>query len=397
MTRRLLQLLGLLLLAGFVYLNVDYWRDPVYWRRWWDIVTHLEPDYMNFSPTAALGSGRPVALPRAAAAGRSISTEALAAARDYAAAFDSFALEVVQAGRVQDEWYAPGWSPQRLTQSQSMMKTITGLMVGIAIADGHIASVNDPVGRYIEEWRDDPRGAITIENLLQMSSGLGHYRFTLNPFARDSAFRFLNASDRTAVVLRTPLEWAPGSRFDYNDVDAQLAGIVVERASGQPYAGYLQARLWGPMGGQHAEVWLDREGGSVMTACCMLASPRDWAKIGLLMKDRGRFNERQIVPAAWVDAMLAPSPAYAGYGYFTWLAAGMGDRAADPADESWQSEPMLAEDLFILQGHGGQRVYVSRAQDLVIVRLGPFSGFQPLRPGWDNSFLPNTLIRGLKK
>jgi len=150
------------------------------------------------------------------------------------------------------------------------------------------------------------------------------------------------------------------------------------------------------MGGQRAEVWLDRDGGMAMTACCMLAPAMDWVRVGLLMKDRGMVQGVRVLPAAWIDAMTTPSPAYAGYGYFTWLGAGIGDLRKGPDDrERPQSEPFLAPDLFMLLGRGGQRVYVSRELDLVIVRLGPHNGMEPLKAGWDNARLPNIIIRGL--
>lgn len=392
----LLRAAGILVLGGFIYLNIDYWQDPPYWRRWWDLVTNLEPDYMNFSPTAVLASSQPKPLDYAPAAERTVSPAALQAVEDYAAEFNSFSLLVIQGGRVQHEWYAPGWDPERLTQSQSMMKTVTAIMVGMAIADGYIESTSDPLGRYFEEWAGDPRGEITVADLMTMSSGLAQFRFTLNPFAADSSFRFLNTGDRRAAVMRTPLEWAPGSRFDYNDVAAQLAGMLVERASGRPYADYVLARLWQPLGGQHAELWLDRPGGTVMTACCFLAAPRDWAKIGLMLKDGGRIYGQQVVPEDWVERMITPSPQYPGYGYFTWLGAGIGDKANEPGEDTFQTEPFLAEDTVMLLGYGGQRVYFSRALDLVVVRLGPFAGLQPLKSGWDNAYLFNTVIRGLQ-
>jgi hypothetical protein len=95
--------------------------------------------------------------------------------------------------------------------------------------------------------------------------------------------------------------------------------------------------------------------------------------------------------------MTTPSPQYAGYGYLTWLGAGIGDLREGPDDrERPQSEPFLAPDFFMLLGRGGQRVYVSRALDLVIVRLGPHNGMEPLKAGWDNARLPNIIIRGIK-
>jgi CubicO group peptidase (beta-lactamase class C family) len=388
-----------LVLAALAVVSWSYWQDPPFWRRWWIVVTHLSPDHMDFRPTAAVGGGPVYELPVARADGLTVAPAALRDAEAYAAAFDSYALIVVHWGVVQTEWYAPGWDRHRLTQSQSMMKTLAALSLGVAIAEGHVRSVDEPVANYLPEWRDDPRGRIRLRELLQMASGLAQARFTLNPFAQDSAFRFLNSSDRAAVYLRTPAVTDPGREFDYNDLDAALVGLIVQRATGRPWAQWLDEKIWRPMGGQRAAVWLDREGegGTAMTACCMLAPAMDWARIGLLMKDRGVVRGTRVVPEEWIDAMLTPSPAYPGYGYFTWLGAGMGDRTLRPGDrERPQSEPFLARDMYLLLGRGGQRVYVSPSLDLVIVRLGPHNGMEPLKAGWDNSRLPNIIVRGIR-
>ncbi|MEO7386314.1 MAG: serine hydrolase, partial [Gammaproteobacteria bacterium] len=378
----------------------SYWQDPPFWRRWWNILTHLSPDHMDFRPTAAVGGGPVLVLPMARSDDVTVSSAALREAERYAAEFDSYALIVVHHGVVQSEWYAPGWDRNRLTQSQSMMKTLAALAMGAAMADGYIKSVDEPVATYLPEWAGDPRGAISIRNLLQMESGLAHARFTLNPFAQDSAFRFLNSSDRAAIYLRTPAVMPPAREFDYNDLDAALVGLILQRATGQPFNKWLDEKIWRPMGGQRAQVWLDRqgEGATAMTACCMLAPAMDWVRVGLLMKDRGMVHGVQVLPAAWLDEMTTPSPVYAGYGYFTWLGGGIGDKRLGPDDrERPQSEPFLAPDLFMLLGRGGQRVYVSRVLDLIVVRLGPHNGMEPLKSGWDNSRLPNIVVRGISQ
>lgn len=398
MGKRLLRVALLALLVSGSVVSWSYWQDPLFWRRWWVIVTHLSPDHMDFRPTAAIGGGPVQELPSAPPDKLAIAPAALRDAERYAARFDSYALIVVHRGVVQTEWYAPGWDRNRLTQSQSMMKTLAALSLGVAIAGGFVKSVDEPVATYLPEWAGDPRGAIRIRDLLEMASGLAQARFTLNPFAGNSAFRFLNSSDRAAIYLRTPAVMPPAREFDYNDLDAALVGLIVQRATGQPWASWLDQKIWRPMGGQRARVWLDREGtgSTAMTACCMLAPAMDWARVGLLMKDRGLVRGVQVVPAAWIDAMTTPSPAYSGYGYFTWLGAGMGDKRLREVDrERPQNEPFLASDLFMLLGRGGQRVYVSRALDLVIVRLGPHNGMEPLKAGWDNSRLPNIVARGI--
>jgi CubicO group peptidase (beta-lactamase class C family) len=396
MRKTFLRVLAGLLVVGSVYLNVDYWRDPIYWRRWWDTVTHLQPDHFAFEPTEDVQGGAGLYVAGLKIGRRTIASDALRRAEEYASKFESFALIVVHHGVIQDEWYRPDWSRERLTQSQSMHKTVVALALGAAIQDGFVKSVNNPIGDYLAEWANDERGRIRIRDLLNMSSGLAQYAFTLNPFASDSAFRFLFSANRPAVVLRTALLWKPGSKFEYNDVNAQLVGMIVERATRRRYADYLAARIWVPSGAAPAKIWLDHPRGGAMTACCLLAPAVAWAQLGEMLKNRGVVNGTQVYPAAWIEQMLTPSQVYRGYGLFTWLGKGMMESPLPLASADLaRSEPYLAPDLFMLLGHGGQRVYVSRAVDLVVVRLGPFAGYQPLKPGWDDAFLINTVIRGI--
>jgi CubicO group peptidase (beta-lactamase class C family) len=336
-------------------------------------------------------------LPVAAPAARTIEAAALTDMETYAAKFGSHALIVVHRGVIQDEWYAPHWQRDRLTQSQSMHKSLMGLFVGIAIADGRIRSADDPVGDYLAEWRDDPRGRITLRQLMQMSSGLAQYRFTLNPFADDN--RWLNSGRSGEVVLRTPLaDWAPGSRYDYNNINSELLGMVLEQAYGQRYSTLLRDKLWLPMGGERALVHTDRPGGRAFTSCCLAAPAMDWARIGLLLLGNGTVNGHQIVPAEWLRAMTTPSPAGTHYGLQIWL--GYGDPAV-PADNAGSSGaiapgPFLARDTYMTWGRGQQHVFVVPSRELIVVRLGPALGMRPIEPGFDVTWLVNRAIRGLK-
>jgi CubicO group peptidase (beta-lactamase class C family) len=256
--------------------------------------------------------------------------------------------------------------------------------------------VDDPVGNYLAEWRDDPRGRITLRQLLQMSSGLAQYRFTLNPFADDN--RWLNSGRSGEVVLRTPLaDWAPGSRYDYNNINSELLGMVLERAYGQRYSALLRDKLWLPMGGERAFVHTDQPGGRAFTSCCLAAPAMDWARVGMLLLGRGRVNGRQLVAPEWIDAMTTPSPAAGHYGLQVWL--GYGDPAV-PADNAGSSGavapgPFLARDTFMTWGRGQQHVFVVPSRELVVVRLGPALGMRPIKPGFDVTYLVNRAIQGL--
>ncbi len=232
-----------------------------------------------------------------------------------------------------------------------------------------------------------------------MSSGLAQYDFTLNPFSDD--FRWLYSSNTLPYVLKTPMaDWNPGTRFDYNNINAELLGTVLERASGQRYAEYLEKKLWQPMGGQQALVWLDSEFGDAITSCCLMATALDWARIGQLMLNRGDINGNRIVSADWIDAMIHQSPVSKWYGLQTWLAyeieVNPRSRLPSAMGAYTRKEPFLAQDVYYFSGRGAQRVYVVPSRELVIVRLGPALGRNPLKAGWDNAFLVNSVISGMQ-
>ena len=374
-------------------ISVAYWQDPWLWRRYVNFAFSVQNDGGLRPFEVVRGDGSYQLSPPKTT---SIHQEALDLAVGYAKEFDSYALIVIHKGQLQLEWYAPGFDPNRLTESQSMHKTLMGLFVGIAIEDGYIGSVHDRVGEYVEEWRSDKRGDITIEQLLQMSSGLSQYPFSLNPFS--GALKWLNSGDSVTPLLETPAApWQPGSRYDYNNLNSELLGLIIERASGQRYAQYLEDRLWMPMGGDRAHVWLDSENGVAHTSCCLATPAMDWARFGMLLLGMGEVNGQRIVSKEWIDAMLKPSQAAYWYGYHIWL--GYGDPPFPPGSGSTKpiaSEPYVARDTVLTWGRGQQHVWVSHEADLVVVRLGPALGRNPIKPGFDVPKIPNLIVRGIK-
>ncbi len=385
-------------LATFVIVSAVYWQDPWFWRNYVRFFQSGSPTSVELLPPdeEIRGDGSlvlPVALP----ADRTISPAALADMHRYATEFGSHALITVHQGVIQDEWYAPHWERDRLTQSQSMHKSLMGLFIGVAIEEGLIVSADDPVGTYLVEWRDDPRGTITLRQLMQMSSGLAQYRFTLNPFTDDN--RWLNSGRSGEVILRTPLaDWAPGTKYDYNNINSELLGMVLERVHGQRYAEILREKLWLPMGGEVARVHTDRPGGRAFTSCCLAAPAMDWARIGVMLLAKGEVNGRRIVSRGWLEEMTTPSPSAGHYGLQVWLGY---DDPVLPADGGGStgavaSEAFLARDTWMTWGRGQQHVFIVPSRELVIVRLGPALGRSPIRPGFDITYLVNTAIRGLQ-
>lgn len=213
-------------------------------------------------------------LPLAAASDRTLPEDVLADIATYAEAQGSQSLIVLHNGAIQLERYWGDSDRETWFNPQSMSKSVLGLLMGIAIADGDIESVTDPIGKYIEEWRDDPRGAATIEQTLRMSAGLEQmtesYDFDL--FSRGTRYNF--GEDFTGMILDLKQVDPPGTVFDYNNEETNLLGIVIERATGKRYAQYLSEKLWKPLELSDAAMYLDKPNGAAMKSCCIFSRPR---------------------------------------------------------------------------------------------------------------------------
>ena len=261
-----------------------------------------------------------------------------------------------------------------------MAKTITSLLVGIAVAEGKIPSLDEPAATWLPAWRDDGRRKITLRHLLQMHAGLTPMGEYTDPFS-DAAYLALG-TDLRYVVDNVTTAAEPGKVFDYNNVNFQALGFVLEAATGKRYAEYLSEKLWRPLGAADASIWLDREGGSAHASGYLFAEPEDWAKVGLMLLHHGEWDGRQVVPREYLRDMLVPSPEQPAYGLGIWL-------ADDAFQASEESQPFQAPGVFYLDGHSKQRVYVVPSHELVIVRVGE-NGRR-----WDESALVNAVLRGL--
>lgn len=380
----------LLIIAGFVPATMGTYG--LFWERYSTsfLTNPLNPKYDWYKPLEAVPGDFSTRIPKATDEENPFPDSLMALAADYAESHGSDALVIAYRGKVVYEEY---WNNQRansLFPVHSMTKTLPAILIGHAIADGYIESPDVSASVFLPEWDDDKRRGITIRHLLNMSSGVQE-SYDFKPTSM--RMQRVMGTDITPANLAVQIEYAPGLVFAHFNPNSQLLGVIIERATGYRFSEYLAEKLWQPLGARDAFLFVDQPGGMVHTDCCMWSAIRDWIRVGELLRNRGVFNGRQIIPEGWVDQMLTPSPANPNYGMGVWLGTEYEEyRRYDPGVATfanYHSEPFAADDVFFLDGLGKKRVYVVPSRDLIILRTGPGSS------EWDDSRLPNILIMAL--
>lgn len=316
--------------------------------------------------------------------------ERFSEAISYAEGINSSAFLIWHDGQIIAEKYWSPYGASSYTQTHSIHKSLLGMAVGIALEEGDIGSLDDPVSDYLGPWIDQSMGEIRVEHLLNMSSGLGKEPAKI--FFFDHFLRLLNATDISKVARSLPQKVPPGQEFEYINNNPQLLIDVLEKATGVSYEDYLQDKIWSKMAANPGYLWMDREGGTPHGYCCLMALPDDLLRIGLLMLNKGRVNGQQIVSEKWIDQMIAPSELNPNYGYLIWRGSPhtpMRKYSAASDFSVLHSEPYLADDLLYFDGFGGQRVYIVPSRNLVIVRVGE------VKFDFDDAILPNRIIEAL--
>ena len=279
--------------------------------------------------------------------------------------FDKFLMDnntlaflIIKNDTIQYEKYFKGYDKQSIVPSFSMAKSVTSILIGCAIDDALILSVEEPITVYIPELKENGFDKVTIKHLLQMTSGIKFNESYVNPFGDAASFYYgLNLRKE---IRKMKLKREPGKKFEYVSGNTQLLGLVLERAlNGKTVSAYLQEKIWTPLGMEYDASWsIDRKkNGLEKTFCCLNACARDFAKIGRLYKNKGNWNGKQIVSQKWVEesTKLDTTEGSASYYQYQW----------------WL--PVPNED-FMAQGILGQFIYVNPARDLIIVRLGKNEG-----------------------
>jgi CubicO group peptidase (beta-lactamase class C family) len=340
-----------------------------------------------------IGLATPTTIPKAPQTELNIAPEALARAKSYSDSEGGMALLVYYKGALQYEAYAQGFDGNSRFETFSMHKSVLGLLYGAALRDGAIASIDDPIGEYIDEWKDDPRGKIPLRAFLEMQSGLKVYSMAKGELP---ALELAIGDRISETALSLPIETPPFETFKYYNANSQIAGIALDRALKKAgkggYAEYLSTALWQPIGAGTTNLWIERKDSDARYFAGLQGTPYDWMKVGMLIADNGIANNKEVLPASWIETMATPSKVNPNYGIQVWLGnPWKAERAYSPdiALKVPHKEAYRVDDIVFFDGFGGQRVYVSRKLGLVIVRIGKVS------MKFDDSVIPNAVIDGI--
>jgi CubicO group peptidase (beta-lactamase class C family) len=282
---------------------------------------------------------------------------------DFLSRTQTSSFVVIKDGTLVSERYFLGADEKSQLTSWSMAKSFVSTMIAMALKDGSIKSLDDKVQTYVPELQGKAYGDVSIRHLLQMSSGIKFDETYTNQWSDINVlfYRvFLLGSKITDVVSGYTREVPSGTRFQYVSSDSQVLAWVLTKATGMPLTQFLQTRIWAPLGMESNAFWsVEREGGSEIAYCCLNATARDFAKLGQLYLDQGKWSGQQLLPEGWVKEATRPSQPYLqpgatpqkirGYQYQWWV------------PENYDGE-------FFANGVWGQMMWVSEKHRIVIVK-----------------------------
>jgi CubicO group peptidase (beta-lactamase class C family) len=271
---------------------------------------------------------------------------------------DTKAFLIFQGDTLVYEKYFDEHTQNQVSNSFSAAKSVIGMLIGIAIEEGKIRSVDDLAGKYIPEFNKNGREKITIRHLLTMSAGFDWVESGANPLSEAAEGYY--GSDLYGLVTRLRVIDEPGVNFNYQSGNSQILGFIIEKATGKSINQYTEEKLWVPLGARNNAYWsLDKEGGDEKAFCCMYATARDYALLGQLLLNNGFYNGKQVVPKWYIDKMLeTPSMKTKEnvpnmrYGWHTWVYKNKGNP------------------IYYCRGLMGQYMIAIPNKNRVIVRLG---------------------------
>ncbi len=277
------------------------------------------------------------------------------------------ALIVVHDGKVRLERYGLDFDATGRWTSFSVAKSITSTLVGAAIADGFIKSMDDKVSVYVPQMKGSAYDDVSLRQLLTMTSGIHWNEDYADP--KSDVARFNNHEPEEGVeslvsyLRRLPREAPAGTRWHYSTGETNLVGVIVAQAVGKPLAEYLSEKIWKPAGMEQSATWILSRTGREISGCCIQAATRDFARFGLFILDGAQVNGRRVLPEGWLaeattERVSIGMPGY-GYGYQWWT---------------------FSDGSFAARGIFGQGIFIDPKRKLVIATNANWSGGASHKP-----------------
>lgn len=256
-------------------------------------------------------------------------------------------MAVLEGDTIRLEHYAEDHSPASVWVSFSVTKSFTSTLIGAAVKDGFINSIDDSIETYLPRLKGTDYGAVSIKNILQMSSGIAWNEDYTDPNSDVSKAGTFQGTELTDYLSTLPQKHKPGTVFNYNTAESNLLGEVLRAAVGNSAADYMNTKVWQGFGMEHSGNWMQSAPFAGETGgCCISASIRDYARLGIFVKN-GALNAEgeSVVPDGWMAEATAPSKGYEGYGYKWWLEG---------------------NDTYLAAGIFGQFIFIDPNNDVVI-------------------------------
>ncbi len=271
---------------------------------------------------------------------------------------ETVAFLIIKDDSILYEKYWDGYSDSSYSGSFSMAKSYISALIGVAIQDGYIESIDQKVSDFIPEFKEGPKDSITIRHLLTMSSGLNWYESYGNPLSITTEAYY--GSDLRGLIDGLEAESEPGKQWKYLSGDTQVLSYVLKAATGKNVSEYLSEKIWKPIGCKNDGLWsLDKEGGDEKAYCCINSNARDFARFGQLYLQKGKWNGKQIVPESFVKESGTANGI--GYNSSTCNHYGL---------HWWVYNLNEKTPMYYARGILGQYIMVFPEQNMVIVRLG---------------------------
>ncbi|REK18322.1 MAG: class C beta-lactamase-related serine hydrolase [Actinobacteria bacterium] len=329
----------------------------------WQLLTHGPTtvwDHLEYPTRSLSPSPEPVPWQESEATAGFVDDSLL----DSLEASQSLAFVVVDGGVIVWEWYRDDHGPDTPSMLFSASKSIVSLLIGAAIDDGLIGSVDDVVTEYIPELSEGGFDRVTIEDLLRMDSSMDYVEDD-NPIGIHIRFNYTQSL--ADEILDLEVREASDPVFRYKSGDNALLGLVLVRALGDTsLTEYLERRLWHPLGAGNAGSWnVDADGGLERTWCCLAMTARDLARFGQMVSNGGTWDGERLISEDWIEASVAP-----GFSPDRWPAEYSGSVLANYGYQWW----VLDDGSHLALGKAGQYLFVDPTRDVVIVRLGESQG-----------------------